>query len=61
MHFKRMRYETAADGRIIINNKKKKALFKLFTGDQSETLPPFILSLTQVEVVQTSRPPLGES
>lgn len=26
MHFKRMRYETAADGRIIINNKKKRYL-----------------------------------
>lgn len=52
MQFKRMRHETAADGRIIINNKK--ALFKMFTGDQSEAPPPSILSLTQVEVTYQS-------
>lgn len=42
MHFKRMGHETAADGRIIINNKRE-ALFKLFTGDESDAPPPFFL------------------
>lgn len=37
---------------------KEKALFKLFTGDQSEAPPPFILPLNQVEVIETSRRPL---